>query len=328
MPGVLLIALASGEQLPATTAELVSAGRRLASELGAGSPSLLLAGKNVQALASNVGQLGVEHVLLADSTAPGPASPEWLLAAAETATRQAQPDVVLLTHAAGGRELAAQLAFRLDTGLVTDCTAFRVEGGDLVLTKPVYGGSAIAEYTIRTTPRVATLRPRAFDTDDAAAPAASQPRVEAVAVPDPAGAVQVLEEIREQAASGPRLKDSRIVVSGGRGLGGPENWHHIDELAQVLGAAVGATRAVTDAGWVPTSLQVGLTGATIAPDLYITVGISGAVQHVAGISGARNVVAINRDAEANIFKYARYGVVGDWKQVLPAFIKRLEELRA
>ena len=139
--------------------------------------------------------------------------------------------------------------------------------------------------------------------------------------------VQVLEEVREQATTGPRLKDAKVIVSGGRGLGGPENWHFVEELAQVLGAAVGATRAVTDAGWVPSSLQVGLTGATIAPDLYITVGISGAVQHIAGISGARNVVAINRDADANIFKYARFGVVGDWKQILPAFTQRLRELR-
>ena len=141
------------------------------------------------------------------------------------------------------------------------------------------------------------------------------------------GNVEVLEEIREQAASGPRLKDAKIIVSGGRGLGGPENWKFVEELAQVLGAAIGATRAVTDAGWVSPSQQVGLTGSTVAPDLYITIGISGAVQHIAGISGARNVVAINRDGDANIFKYARYGIVGDWKQVLPAFTQRLKELR-
>ena len=159
-------------------------------------------------------------------------------------------------------------------------------------------------------------------------PTATEAQVEALSLPEAHTSTQVLEEITEQTATGPRLKDSKIVVSGGRGLGGPENWHYIDELAQVLGAAVGATRAVTDAGWVPTSLQVGLTGATIAPDLYITVGISGAVQHIAGISGARNVVAINRDADANIFKYARYGVVGDWKQIVPAFTERLKELRS
>jgi electron transfer flavoprotein alpha subunit len=172
---------------------------------------------------------------------------------------------------------------------------------------------------------VVTLRPRAFEADEA--PAAREAQIEALSVPATQGAIELLEEIREQATTGPRLKDAKVIVSGGRGLGGPDNWKYVEELAQVLGAAVGATRAVTDAGWVPPSLQVGLTGATVAPDLYITIGISGAVQHIAGISGARNVVAINRDADANIFKYARFGVVGDWKQVVPAFTQRLKELR-
>lgn len=325
MAGVLLVAEASGEQLPATMVELVSEGERIAQQLGGGAPVVALAGKNVQALASNVGQLGVERVLVADHQGSTPPSPEWLLTAAEQAARQVQPDVILLTHAGVGRDLGPSLAYRLGSGIVTDCTALRVEGGELVITKPVYGGSAMAEFSITSTPKVATLRPRAFEADETPAP--RQAQVEALRLAEDPPRVEVLEEIREQASSGPRLKDAKVIVSGGRGLGGPENWKFVEELAQVLGAAVGATRAVTDAGWVPPSLQVGLTGSTVAPDLYITVGISGAVQHIAGISGARNVVAINRDGDANIFKYARYGVVGDWKQVLPAFTQRLKELR-
>jgi electron transfer flavoprotein alpha subunit len=324
MPGVLLVAEASGEQLAPTTAELVGEGVRLAAEVG-GPVTVLLVGKNVQGLAASLGQLGAEKVLVADSQSPTPPSPGWVLSAAEQAARQVQPEVILLTHAGGGRDLGPLLAYRLDTGIVTDSTALRVEGGELVITKPVFGGSAIAEFSISSSPKVVTLRPRAFETD--AAPTARQAQVEALEVPAPDGAIEVLEEIREQATTGPRLKDAKVIVSGGRGLGGPENWKYVEELAQVLGAAVGATRAVTDAGWVPPSLQVGLTGATVAPDLYITIGISGAVQHIAGISGARNVVAINRDADANIFKYARYGVVGDWKQIVPAFTQRLKELR-
>ena len=324
MPGVLLIAEASGEQLVPTTAELVGEGVRLAAEVG-GPVTVLLAGKNVQGLAASLGQLGAEKVLVADSQGPAPPSPEWVLSAAEQAARRVQPEVILLTHAGGGRDLGPSLAYRLGTGLVTDSTALRVEGGELVITKPVFGGSAIAEFSIASSPKVVTLRPRAFETDQA--PTAREAQVEALEVAAPDGAIEVLEEIREQATTGPRLKDAKVIVSGGRGLGGPENWKYVEELAQVLGAAVGATRAVTDAGWVPPSLQVGLTGATVAPDLYITIGISGAVQHIAGISGARNVVAINRDADANIFKYARYGVVGDWKQIVPAFTQRLKELR-
>jgi electron transfer flavoprotein alpha subunit len=323
MPGVLLIAVASGEQLSPTTAELAGEAVRLSADLG-GPVTALLAGKNVQGLASSLGGLGVEKVLLADSQAPTPPSPEWLLAAAEDAARQTSPAVILLAHGGGGRDLGPSLAYRLETGIVTDATALRVEDGQLVITKPVFGGSAIAEFSVTSSPAMVTLRPRAFEAPET--PAARDAQVEAIAPADN-GAIEVLEEIREQATEGPRLKDAKVIVSGGRGLGGPENWHYIDELAQVLGAATGATRAVTDAGWVPPSLQVGLTGSTVAPDLYITVGISGAVQHIAGISGARNVVAINRDGDANIFKYARFGVVGDWKQVVPAFTERLKELR-
>ena len=325
MSGVLLIADASGEQVPATLAELAAEGARLASELGAEPPTCLLAGSNLQAAASALGQYGVGRVLLAESPGGKPPSPQWLLGAALDAAQAVQPDVILLTHAGVGRELGPSLAYRLESGAVTDCTALRVDGSDLVMTKPVFGGSAIAEFSIETSPRVATLRARAFETD--AAPQARDASVESLSVTDPDAAVEVLEEVREQATTGPRLKDAKVIVSGGRGLGGPENWKSIEELASVLGAAVGATRAVTDAGWVPSSHQVGLTGSTVAPDLYITVGISGAVQHIAGISGARNVVAINRDADANIFKYARFGVVGDWKQIVPAFIQRLRELR-
>jgi electron transfer flavoprotein alpha subunit len=324
MPGILVFASVSGEQLAPTTTELVGEGLRLSGELG-GPVTALLAGKNIQGLAASLGALGVDKVLVADSQSPTPPSPDWLLTAAEQAVKQSSPDVVLLTHGGSGRDLGPLLAYALETGIVTDATALRVEGGELVITKPVFGGSAIAEFSITTRPKVVSLRPRAFEAPESPTPKDAE--VEALSVPEGDGAIQVLEEIREQATTGPRLKDAKVIVSGGRGLGGPENWSYIEELAQVLGAAVGATRAVTDAGWVPPSLQVGLTGATVAPDLYITVGISGAVQHIAGISGARNVVAINRDGDANIFKYARFGVIGDWKQVVPAFTQRLKELR-
>jgi electron transfer flavoprotein alpha subunit len=324
MPGVLVVAETSGEQLAATTAELVGEGVRLAADLG-GPVSVLLAGKNVQGLAASLGGLGAENVLVADSPSPTPPSPQWVLAAAAQAAKQVDPEAILLTHSGGSRDLGPSLAYRLDTGIVTDATALRVDNGEPVITKPVFGGSAIAEFTISTRPKVVTLRPRAFEAPEA--PTARDAKVEGLTVDLPDPAIEVLEEIREQASSGPRLKDAKVIVSGGRGLGGPENWKYVEELAQVLGGAVGATRAVTDAGWVSPSLQVGLTGATVAPDLYITIGISGAVQHIAGISGARNVVAINRDGDANIFKYARFGVIGDWKQIVPAFTQRLKELR-
>jgi electron transfer flavoprotein alpha subunit len=197
-----------------------------------------------------------------------------------------------------------------------------------LLTKPVYGGSALAEYAPEApgAPLLATLRPRAFAPAVREDGGAAEVVPLAVPGPGPEPRARVVETVRE-VSEGPRLKTAPVVVSGGRGLGGPEHWHYVEELAAALGAAVGATRAVTDAGWVPSSLQVGLTGTTVTPDLYVALGISGAVQHIAGCSGARTIVAINRDPEANIFRYARYGVVGDLQQVLPAMIDRVRELR-
>jgi electron transfer flavoprotein alpha subunit len=325
MPGILIVAEALDGGLAPTTLELASEGRRLADQ--ASQPlSAVLMGKGVSGAAAVLGEYGVEQVYVAESDAAVSPSPEWFQVAAEAAVQQAQPAIVLLTHSAAGRLLGPALANRLNTAVVTDATALRLEGDRLLITKPVYGGSALAEQQVTTSPQMATLRPRAFQ---AAEPeSGKQAQVEPLQAPSPGERVEVLEEVREEAASGPKLKDAKIVVSGGRGLGAAENWQHIEELAQVLGAAIGASRAVTDAGWVSPSHQVGLTGATVAPDLYIAIGISGAVQHIAGISGARNVVALNRDADANIFKYARFGVLGDWKGILPAFTQRLKELRS
>src|SRR5438477_3713026 len=194
MSGVLLIADASGEQLAATTAELVGEGVRLSAELG-GPVTVLLAGKNVQGLAASLGGLGADNVLVADSQAPNPPSPDWQLAAAELAAKQVIPEAILLTHAGGARDVGPSLAFRLDSGIVTDATALRVEDGQLVITKPVFGGSAIAEFAITSSPKIVTLRPRAFEASEA--PAAKDAQVEALSLPDTDGAIEVLEEIRE-----------------------------------------------------------------------------------------------------------------------------------
>jgi electron transfer flavoprotein alpha subunit len=307
MAGILIVAEAVGGAIAPATFELASAGRQVADQ--SGQPlSAVVVGTSGSEAAASLGEYGVERVYVAESDAAVAPSPEWVQAAVEAAVQKAQPEIVLLT------------------AIVTDATALRMEGDRMVITKPVYGGSAISEQHVSTSPQMATLRPRAFQASEPQV--GRQAAVEPLAVEAPTERMQLLEEVREEAASGPKLKDAKIVISGGRGLGGPENWKYVEQLAELLGGAVGASRAVTDAGWVAPSHQVGLTGAAVGPDLYIAIGISGAVQHVAGISGARNVVAINRDAEANIFKYARYGVVGDWKAVLPAFTQRLKELRS
>ena len=323
--GVMIVAGMAEGGLTSITAELVGIGRKLADDLGQPLSAVLL-GQNVGAAAQELAGLGADRVLVADDPALAEYQGDAYLGVLEPVVRERGAEIVLLGHTLDMRELAARLAFRLETGLTTDCTGLRIQDGLLVMTKPVYGGSAIAEFVVdESRPQMATVRPRSFEP---VAQAGRQAEIEQVAVNlDGAVRTKIVDTVKEVTTSGPRLKDAKTVVSGGRGLGGPENWHYVEELAGLLGAAVGATRAVTDAGWVPASLQVGLTGATITPDLYITVGISGAVQHIAGCSGARNIVAINKDPDANIFKHARFGAVGDYKQIVPAFTEKVRELR-
>jgi electron transfer flavoprotein alpha subunit len=226
-----------------------------------------------------------------------------------------------------GRDLAARLAFRLKAGVVTD--VIEIEMGDSEkmprFTRPAYGGKATAVIVPKRFPVVVTLKPRTFDP----APPAGEGKTKEIPVEislDPAQArIRMVERVEEE-TTGVKLEDARAVVSGGRGLGGPEGFTLLVELARVLKGAVGASRAATDAGWVPSSMQVGQTGKTVSPDLYIAVGISGATQHVAGITGAKTIVAINADPEAPIFKVAHLGIVGDYKAILPPLIAKCREL--
>jgi len=195
------------------------------------------------------------------------------------------------------------------------------------VTKPVYGGGVWGEFVIRGAPRMATIRTGIFGERGPSATAAGEVVRLDVAVPQ-AGRVTLLEEAAADAAGGVKLKDAKVIVSGGRGLGGPDNWHFIEAAAAALDGAIGCSRPIADSGWVPSSHQVGLSGTSVTPDLYIAVGISGAVQHLAGISNASTVVAINVDSEADIFTRANYGVVGDYREVLPAFIERVKQLRS
>ena len=322
--GVLVVAETLDGALAPISAELVGAGSALASGLGTTVTALLL-GSGLAGAASALAALGPSRVLVADDAKLADLQSDPVVATLAAAVAAEEPAVVLFGHTPNFRESAIRLAYRLGTAIATDVTALRVDGGEVIVTKPVYGGAAIAEYASAGTLTVATLRPRAFP---AAEPTGSTADIASAALPaDLASRTTVVEVVKEAATSGPRLKDAKTVVSGGRGLGGPENWPVVEELAGSLGAAVGATRAVTDAGWVPPTHQVGLTGTTISPDLYVTVAVSGAVQHIAGCSGSRNIVAINRDPDANIFRHARFGVVGDYQKVVPALTKRIKELR-
>ena len=324
--GVLILGDASGGVLSSTTLELLAAGQKVAADLGE-ELSVALLGDTLDAAAQSAIAHGAQKVYAVNHPLLANYQVDLHLTALEALCKDTSPRVVLVARTNEGRELAPRLAFRLGVGLAQDCLEVSVDVAEkkLLANRPVYGGNAIAVVSCDQTPQIAAIRPKAYEP----AEADSSRQGEVISFPvdlDPSMALtQVIETVIEE-AEGIKLEDARIVISGGRGLGGPEPFAHLAELAKIMGGAVGASRAAVDSGWVPSSYQVGLTGKTITPDLYIMVAISGASQHMAGCSGAKVIVAINKDAEANIFKEARYGVVGDWETVLPALTAALREL--
>jgi electron transfer flavoprotein alpha subunit len=314
--GVLILAeVESGKVLPVTF-ELIGAAQRL----NAGPVSAMLIGSGVEAMAASVS--GVEKVYLIDDPALAQYTNDGFTRAAVAAAKAADPAVVLLGQTSVGRDLGPSLAYKLGTAVCMDTIALEMKDGKLYGTRPAYGGNARAVNGFTTSPAIATVRPKSQD----AAEGGSAPAVEKLALGDPAIRTKVRER-KAATSEGVRLEDADVVVSGGRGLGGPENFDVIEELAKELGGAVGASRAVADLGWRPVSEQVGLTGKVVSPTLYIAVAISGASQHMAGCSGSKNIVAINKDADANIFKVANYGVVADYRQVLPTLIEKIKTAR-
>jgi electron transfer flavoprotein alpha subunit len=250
--------------------------------------------------------------------------PETRLATVADAVRRASPAIVLLPHAVSGAELAPRLAFRLDGAVVTGCIDVSIEAGRVHCTRPCYGGLARECDELAATPVVATVRAGVFERS----PQQAGRRAESIDLGpfDPQAARMKRVDRRLEAAAGTRLEDAAVIVAGGRGLEGPEGFELLAELAHELGGAVGASRVPCDLGWCPHSWQIGLTGKTVTPELYFAVGISGAGHHMAGCGNARTIVAINSDPEAPIFQDARFGVTGDYREVVPALIGQLRAL--
>jgi len=321
--GVMVYAEAGDGKLAAISSELLGCGRRLANALGEGL-SAVLVGDGTKSLAAEAIAGGADKVYVIEDAQLKDYQTDTYLAALEKVVKETSPRVLLFGQTSVGRDLAPRLAFRLETAAVTDCIELEIESGSrrLLQTKPVFGGNARAVFTSDTYPQIATVRAKAME--PAVADAARKGEIIDFAVELPASRARVIEKVVEK-VEGVRLEAAEVVVAGGRGIGSAEGFKQLEELARLFKGAVGATRPACDNGWAPDVLQVGLTGKIVSPNLYIAVALSGSSQHLAGCSGCKNIVAINKDPEANIFREARFGVVGDWKKVLPAFMKKVRE---
>lgn len=319
MSKILVFAEQREGQLKSYALEAVSEGRRLASSAG-GDLSVCLIGASVSGMTDQLKAYGADKILVADSGEFASYSPAGYAQTLKSAMDASDAELVLLSSSAMGRELGALLAAKADASLLSDVISTDWAGDHLEVKRPVYAGKAILKLAVRKTPSIVTLRPNVFAANEAAgAGAVENLGSESVAGP-------VVTETTMSASTRPELTEASIIVSGGRGMGGPEQYATIEALADTLGAAVGASRASVDAGWRPHADQVGQTGKTVSPNLYIACGISGAIQHLAGMSSSKCIVAINTDPEAPIFKVADYGIVGDLFEVVPALNKSVQDL--
>jgi electron transfer flavoprotein alpha subunit len=323
--GVLVIAEAAGTKLTGLTGELLGLAQRLTEGLG-GPVSAALIGHGVAGLARELGTGGAARIYVADHAALAGYEPELWVAQVARIAEAANPAAVLIPHTTQGADLGPRLAFRLDTVLATGCVALEHDGGRLLCTRPCYGGGARETLWLKARPAVATVRGGVGSA--AGRNEGDSPQVIPVTV-DPGAARSRLKVVDRERPADPesRLEDARVVIAGGRGLEGPEGFEVLAGLARSLGGAVGASRVPCDLGWCPHSMQIGLTGRTVTPELYIAVGISGAGHHMAGCGNARNIVAINTDPEAAIYREARWGVVGDYREVIPPLIEAILKLR-
>lgn len=312
--------LREGRLLPVAR-EVVCAARQLAQDLDGSVVAVVLGESGAADVASELGRYGADRILVAEHPDLAGYNPDTAVELLATVTAEAEPKAVLLPASAQGKDLAARLAARIGVGLATEVTEVWIDGGTPVVRRPMYGGKTYGTLRFTGEPALMTLRPNVFRPTES--PGAGN--VESLSVEPVEARTRVLgiERSEREALD---VREAGVVVSGGRGLQGPDNWHLLDDLVGALGAdaTLGASRAVVDAGWRPHSEQVGQTGKVVSPNLYFAVGISGAIQHLAGMRTAGVIVAINKDPEAPIFGVADYGVVGDLFEILP---RLTEEIR-
>ena len=308
--------------------EVVTAGRELADALSAELTAIVLGPPAIAGGAALMGRYGADRVIVAASDSFGEYAPEGYTHVLAQLIERRGPKVVLFSASARGKDLAPRVAARLKTGLATEVTQIAVDDGRVVVVRPMYAGKVFAKVAFKGEPAMISVRVRSYQ----AAERPRDPEIEEVPVDfDSAQLSTTVEPLAaEEAKARPDVAEAEIIISGGRGMGGPENWHLLEDLADALGpgSGLGASRAVVDAGWRPHAEQVGQTGKVVSPPLYFAIGISGAIQHQAGMRTAKCIVAVNKDSEAPIFKIADYGIVGDLFEIVPRLAAEIRKLRS
>ena len=302
--------------------ETASTALKLANDIGA-DIEVLLIGNNVSSIAGELGAYGIKKVVVSeDAKLENYSTTAYSKILAETAKLRSA-DIIILSASAMGKDISPRVSAKLEAGLVADCTEIKAEGGNITATRPVYAGKAFIDVKVTSPVKIFTLRPNVFKAVKIDGVTGETEKVD-ISLSETDFAVQVKEVV----VSNEKLDvtEADVVVSGGRGLKGPENFYLVEDLAKVLGGAAGASRAIVDAGWRPHSDQVGQTGKTVSPSLYIAVGISGAIQHLAGMSSSKCIVAINKDKDAPIFQIADYGIVADALEIMPALTEEFKKV--
>jgi len=299
--------------------EVISAGRKLADKTG-GPLIAAVMGAGIEAIAPQAAAYGADRILVADHEGLKDGLSDACIAAAGQLVAQSDPAVVIVGATAIGRDIAARLSARLNAPMAMDCVDVRMDGDRVVVTRPMYGGKILADVGLSGSPAIVAIRPRAMK----AVAATGAGEVERVTVSLDSTNLTLIDKQMESGKI--ELTEAEVVVTGGRGMGG-NDFSLVEALAKVLGGAVGASRSAVDEGWRSASDQVGQTGKVVAPNLYVACGVSGAIQHLAGMASSRVVVAINKDPEAPIFSKCDFGIVGDLFEVVPALVKEIEQLK-
>jgi len=324
--GILICDEAVGGKITTTTRELLSKGRELCDSINQ-QLSALIVGKKMSEAAEEAITFGAEKVYIVDGPPFAESHPDLYVAIFAKVCQQIAPSVIIMGQTDMGRDVAPRLAVRLGTSVCLDCVdlAEKEDSGLLLQTRPVYGGKAMAVWLSECPPQVVTMRPRSITAGEPDTSRKGEIVPVTVEIDDTMVRGRLLETVREE-VKGIKLEEARVVVAGGGGIGGIEGFKLLEELARVLGGTIGISRAPHDEGWMPPTLQIGQTCHIVTPDLYIAVGISGAPQHVAGCSGSKCIVTINCDPEADMFRLSDFGLVGDYKEVLPPLIEKCRAL--